>query len=138
MTRYVIDASAVLALVLGEELEEADRFWLSVSADDELIGAQMVMAECTSVIRRTVFRNLITESEGFDALEDALALRITVSTDERQFTRALELATIRGTPKAYDMQYLAVAELENLQLITADHGLWQAAITIKHPVRYLR
>ena len=39
--------------------------------------------------------------------------------------------------KAYDMQYLAVAELTQSTLVTRDRGLRHAAMQIGVPVRFL-
>lgn len=138
MARYVIDASAALAFVLREGNSEADMFWFGLNPDDELTGAQILVPECTSVIREHVYYSQITREEGEGALSDLLAFRIRVNLDERQFSRSLELAAQSRRVKAYDMQYLAVAELEGLELVTADNGLRQAATNIKHPVRFLR
>jgi hypothetical protein len=40
--------------------------------------------------------------------------------------------------KSYDMQYVAVAEIEGCTLVTLDGGPYQAAIEIGVPARLLR
>ena len=137
MARYVIDASALLAFVLSGENRQADEFWSGLNPDDQLIGAQILLPECASVIREQVFLTRTSSDSGQAALADALAFRIRVNTDRRQFTRAMELSALTGRRRAYDMQYLAVAETEGAELVTADRGLRQAAIEINHPVRFL-
>jgi len=138
VTRYVVDASAAIAFVLRERNRAADQFWRSLDPADELVGAQLFLPECTSVIRRQVFRANLTAAEGESALQDLLGFRVSLNLDERQFTRSLELAHRMQRARAYDMQYLAVAEMEDVELVTADGGLHEAALELGHPVRFLR
>ena len=53
-------------------------------------------------------------------LQLALQLPIQIIDDSTIYPRALNLANMYGQPRAYDTQYLAVAELVNGILWTAD------------------
>ncbi len=138
MARYVVDASVVISLVLEEGHQQVNEFFDSIGDDDELIGPQMLLPECTSVLRRYVFQSAITEEQGTRCLDRVLNLGIEVTTTESQFKNALNLAQILKNKKAYDLQYLAAAQAEEATLLTIDGGLRQAAINFKHPVRFLR
>jgi predicted nucleic acid-binding protein len=67
-----------------------------------------------------------------------LMLPVRISTRTDQHSRGLEIATHLGRLKAYDSQYLAVAELERGELITIDGGMAQAAREMSLPARLLR
>ena len=54
-----------------------------------------------------------------------------------QFQRAFELAERFHHRKSYDMQYFAVAELAQAEIVTLDRGLRHAAADIGVPVRFL-
>ena len=138
MARYAVDASVVLARLLYENYVLVNQFWSDIGPSDEIIGAQMLLPECTSVLRESTFASRITPDEAHEALRDLISLPIITSVKLEQFTRALELAERFGKAKAYDMQYLAIAELEAIPLVTIDGGLRQSAIELRHPVRFLR
>jgi len=140
VARYVLDANVVVAVVGLEQTrnELVDRFWREVTTVDLLIGPQLLIPECASAIRTKVFDKLISEDIAIRWMRLVLRLPITVNQDDRQFFRAIELAGGGQRRKAYDMQYLATAELTESTLVTLDAGLRQRALEIRHPVRFLR
>ena len=139
MARYVVDASVVLALVLREGYDQVDGFFRAAGLGrDVLFAPQLLFPECTSVIRRHIYRGSLSPSEGEGNLLLLLGLNIVTTNAPAQFTLALPLAERMKIRKAYDLQYLAAAQAEDATLVTIDGGLRQAAINIKHPVRFLR
>ena len=139
MARYVLDASVVLAWVLQENLERVDRFIDAlVEGEDVLVGPRLLIPECTSVIHELSFHGRIEVNDVPRYIEDLLAMRIQTTDNAQQFRHAVQLAQQFGHAKAYDMQYLAAALAEGVELVTVDNGMRQAAINIKHPVRFLR
>ena len=94
--------------------------------------------ECTSVIRKEVFQRRIRYERGEELVRHLTQLPIRIAGSTWQFTRAYELAARFQHKRAYDMQYLAVAELEGADLVTVDRGLRHAAREIGVPVTYLR
>jgi predicted nucleic acid-binding protein len=139
LARYVVDASVVLALVLQEGYDQVDTFFKVANLErDVLLAPQLLLPECTSVIRRYVFRGSLSPSDGEAHLREVLELNIRTTFHSGQFSRALPLAERTNVRKGYDLQYLACAQVEDATLITIDGGLRQAAINIKHPVRFLR
>jgi predicted nucleic acid-binding protein len=138
VARYVLDASAVLAYLLNEGLDAVDDFFNSSPVEDDWLAPLILLPECTGVIHEQVGKGKIGAGDAQDYLGDLLDLDIDLSDLPIQFERAIELAQQFGHAKAYDMQYLAAAIGENATLVTVDRGMRQAAINIKHPVRFLR
>ena len=138
MSRFVLDASAVLALVLREGLNQVDSFFATLDDNDELLGPLLLFPECTSVIHEQVGKGRLTAAEAPGYLEDILRLNIRVTDDPGQFRGAIEFAGRLGHAKAYDAQYISAAVNENAELVTVDSGMRQAAINVKHAVRFLR
>ncbi len=90
----------------------------------------LLYAETTAVLRRYVHLDRIEHQEAIAALRDLFALPLTVIHNPDLYLRALELARRLGQPKAYDVQYLAVAQLEDSTLVTLDRDLYRNALTL--------
>ena len=138
MALYCLDASVVLAWLLDEGLPLVDDFWESVTNDDEMICAELLRSECTSTIREAVYDGRIDLDRGTRLLQELAGMPIRVVTIAEQFPRAFELARRFQHRKAYDMHYLAVAEMEGAELLTVDRGLRHAANEVGVPARLLR
>jgi len=67
-----------------------------------------------------------------------LEMPIRISDVPHQFGRAMDLANKTHRLKTYDMQYVAVAEIEGCEMVTLDGGVYQAAIEIGLAARLLR
>ena len=137
MARYCVDANAVLHWLFHAGFPLVDQFWAERTLDDEFISAPPLMGECTSVIRENVFYRRIRPEHGRELVGQLIEMDIEVNLSLEQFPRALDLAERFQRLKAYDMQYLAVAEIEGGELVTADRGMRYAAEAIGVPVRFL-
>jgi predicted nucleic acid-binding protein len=123
----VIDAGIILALLLPLPFsDQAAAEVRSLSeARRELIAPALLEYEVCSAIRRAVDRKII---DGGQALDWIQALRIRPITPAWSLhTRALSWAARLGHTKAYDAQYLALAEEMKCPLLTADLRLVRAA-----------
>jgi predicted nucleic acid-binding protein len=138
VARYALDASVVLARLLHENYSLVNEFWASLTAADEVFGAQLLLPECTAVIRENVSTGRLTTQDADGAVADLVSLPIVTCTDLKQFPLAVGLAERFKKFKAYDMQYLATATVTQSELVTIDGGLRQTAIEFGHPVRFLR
>jgi predicted nucleic acid-binding protein len=137
--RICPDANVLVALLVTEvHSDTVTAFWESLSDADEIIGAQLLLPECTSTFREKVSRGELSQAEAIGLVERMSRLPIRISLEARQFTRALELAGRIRSVKAYDMQYVAAAEAEQCELVTLDGGPYQTAVEIGLPVRLLR
>jgi predicted nucleic acid-binding protein len=81
----------------------------------------------TSTIRERVFRGTTLPEDAGPLLSEAMDWHISIWDDVRSIQgSALEFATRFNRPKAYDAQYLALADLLGCELWTADRRLVNA------------
>jgi predicted nucleic acid-binding protein len=72
----------------------------------------------------------VLHEEAEAALGRFLRLPITVVHGPEVYLRALDLAYRLGHSKAYNVQYLAVAQIQDCAVVTADRGLHACARTL--------
>lgn len=120
-----VDASFALKLVLDEEYSElAEAMWNAwIEHDVEILAPAHLAFEATSVIRNHVYRGEITPETGRLAFDSLHAQPITLIEAAQLNRRAWELAERFRRPTAYDAYYLAVADLLDCELWTADRRL---------------
>ncbi len=139
MTRWCPDANVIIASVLAEEHSAmARQFWATLNDADEVIAPHILFPECTSVLRRRVFRGDLTEEEGYSAVEFMLGLPIRVEPWLDQFRLAFDWATRMRRAKTNDLQYVAAAQIMNATIVSLDGGMRHAAIEHQVPIRLLR
>src|SRR3990170_6587862 len=121
---FCVDASAVLAALLPLPSSAAARQFLrdNLERGDGLAAPPLLFAETTSVLRRYVHIGAIQHQEAVSALSDLFAIPISVIQSPALYLRALDLAHRLGHAKAYDVQYLAVAQMEDCPVVTLDRG----------------
>ena len=108
-------------LLYDEHREAADALFVAWAENDvEMIAPPMFRAEVISAIRKNVYfkRLLPVEGERLFSIYTELSVRI-VDTP-RMHRAAWDFAVQFNLPVCYDMQYLAVAELADCELWTAD------------------
>ncbi len=139
MARFCVDASAVVAwLIPGQRTPIIEETWTRLRrGEDFLTAPPLLYAECTSVLREQV-GEVLTHGDALAMVEDLFELPISALGELRLYLRALELAEGLQRKKAYDMQYLAAAELQRAELLTLDRGLFEAASQLGVPARLLR
>jgi len=120
VNKVCIDASLALKWVLPEiytdKAQELLRNWITKGY--ALIAPTLFIFEVTSALRNKVYRQIITQEEGFSALNQIRHGRI-------------ELITT-----AYDAFYLALAKEESCELWTADKNL--VKILKRHKIRWAK
>ncbi|MBM3142512.1 MAG: type II toxin-antitoxin system VapC family toxin [Chloroflexi bacterium] len=123
--RVCIDASLALSWLLPRERNEAtDTLILQWHAQGiKLITAPLFHAEVTSVLREQVYHKKLLPQEGEQAFVTFLQLAVETINEQAVYTLAWELAKKFNLPRAYDMQYLAVAELKDCEFWTNDRRL---------------
>ena len=131
MPRVVcVDASVALLWLLPDSLTAAARLLRRncVEQGVPMIAPPLFRPEITSSIRRWLFTSEVSEAYAREALHRSLRFPVLVSDggDALQI-RALALATALNRPRAYDSQYLALAEFNRCELWTADERLVNAA-----------
>jgi predicted nucleic acid-binding protein len=120
-----VDASlAILWLMPIQKTLQADKLlesWIQAGAD--LIGPPLFDAEVTSTIRRHVYLNNVLPEEGEEMFLRYLDLAVKIVNPCGLYRKAWDLAKKYNVPRTYDMQYLAIAELEDCELWTGDRRL---------------
>ena len=123
-----VDASFVLKLVLDEEdSAKARALWASwIAQGIDAVAPCHLMFECISVIRNHVYRKDISVEAGQKAYEALLAQDIQLVHSKALSEKAWTLAQRFSRPTAYDTLYLAIGDMMNCDVWTADNRLYGA------------
>jgi len=124
--RIVIDTSVALKSLLPFQQSSltAQHFWLWMEEGYRMVVPDLWLPEVTSGIRRYVFTGELTVDEGQAIIEDVLILGVEViHTDAKMCRSAFQWAGRLGQARVYDGFYLALAELFELPLWSADRRL---------------
>lgn len=117
----VVDAS-VLAVALGDDGTDGRRARDRL-ANDTLVGPELIDLEVVSVWRRQVAARLMTARRAAAAVSDLQDLPLRRSPHRPLLKRVWEL---RHAVTPYDAAYIALAEVLNAVLVTADLRLSRA------------
>ena len=126
----VVDASIAIKWVLEES--DSDRAEaLLIEWNDKgisIYAPNLLVYEITNALYRKVRKGEITLDRAKEALADISLAEIDFdfSIDFALSTRAMELANHFSLPATYDSHYLALAELKDCPLWTADTRMWRA------------
>ncbi len=117
-----VDASLAVAWLFDEEYSEnADalrRQWRDQGI--QMLGPALFHPEVASAIRRRVYFKQIQPEEGEEVFSIYLDIPIRIIEGQEIYRLAWQLAREFELPVCYDMQYLAVAEIEDCELWTLD------------------
>ena len=125
MSRYVVDASVAIKWFLPETHSEAA---LRLQHSDHRLHAPaFVMLELGNVLAKKIRRNELTREEGKAILKDLKHIPLQQHSDMRLFRPAYALAldTLRSL---YDCLYLALAEVVDGQMVTADGKFYDSLV----------
>ncbi|HET7676522.1 MAG TPA: type II toxin-antitoxin system VapC family toxin, partial [Candidatus Limnocylindrales bacterium] len=114
MTRFVVDASAVLHLA-GEGME--------VAPAHELLAPTLLRSQTLSALHEAVHRGQIPADVARDRLARIGRLPIRLLGDAVLRRRAWELADRLGWASTYDAEYLALTQLQADAFVTMDEAL---------------
>jgi predicted nucleic acid-binding protein len=92
----------------------------------KLIAPTLLPFEVTSVLRRLVFLKELRAEDGEAAFDAFRKIKIRFSARAALFPLAWKLVKEFNRPRAYDVTYLALAQLEGVELWTADERLYNA------------
>lgn len=129
MKRICVDASFVLKLLLGEpDSPRAVAHWSEwIATDCDIVAPFHLVFEVVSVLRNNVYRQIITPEAGDKALAAFLAQDIALMHPDSLVERGWQLAARFNRPTVYDAIYLALGELLDCEVWTADRRLYNAA-----------
>lgn len=126
-----IDASIIIAAVIPSEVShhvanQALTVWSSTGTT--LIAPPLLYAEVTAVLRKLSSTGRLTQMQAEQLLETICALPIEIIHDIAVYETALKLAHRHDLVRAYDTQYLAVAERLETIFWTADRKFAHAVL----------
>jgi predicted nucleic acid-binding protein len=130
----VIDASVAAKWVLPEP-DSAAAVAIRTT-DDELVAPSIAWAELGNAIWKAVRRRDLAAGDAAETLRVAMAHYARLVPLDQGAERAIQLATSLRHP-IYDCFYLALAERDNVPLVTADETMFAAARKAKIKVRRL-
>lgn len=114
MTRFVVDASAVLQLA-GAGIE--------VSADNELLAPTLLRSQTLSALHEAVQRGELPADVARDRLARVGRMPIRLLGDAVLRRRAWEVADRLGWASTYDAEYVALTQLQADAFVTLDADL---------------
>jgi predicted nucleic acid-binding protein len=126
MMSIVVDSNLVAAIVLPLPYSDAARGAIAgwKQSGDEVMGPVLLEYEFTTILRRAQFHGLMDSDQATFALQRMKDLHIqSMAPSEILHRRALEWAERLGQSRAYDAQYLALAEQVSAELWTGDKRL---------------
>ncbi|MCW5788071.1 MAG: type II toxin-antitoxin system VapC family toxin [Nitrospira sp.] len=123
MSGYVVDASVATNWFISEI--HSDAALLATRLHEYLHVPAFMVMELGSVIAKKISRKELTRAEGSTILKELRYLPLQRHADERLFPAAYELA-LDTQRSVYDCLYLALAEVVEGRLITADRKFYRA------------
>src|SRR4051794_1390813 len=114
MTRFVVDASAVLQLA-SEETE--------VSTEHELLAPTLLRSQTLSLLHEAVQRGELPADVAREHLRRVGQIKIRLLGDAVLRRRAWEIADQLGWASTYDAEYIALTQLQADAFITLDTKL---------------
>ena len=114
MTRFVVDAGAVLHLVSEE---------VRVSGAHELLAPTLLRSQTLSALHEAVQRGQLPAEVGRDRLDRVGRLPIRLLGDAVLRRQAWKVADQLGWASTYDAEYIALTQLQADALVTLDAEL---------------
>lgn len=117
--RVVIDANIAVQIALAGDLGPL--------GGHGLVAPPLLRAEALSSISEMTFRGEIPPDAGRAAIRRVGAIEMDVDRPDSLDTRAWDIAKSLGWAKTYDAEYVALALIHNIPLITLDARLRRGA-----------
>ncbi len=129
MTRTVIDASIVVRWYIADDPLHADAMGVRRSVD--AIAPTLIQAETANALWRYVRQGLLRIEDACESV--AVLPDILTLTEDRHLIGAAQRASALKDHPIYDCLYLALAQREAAELVTADRRLAHLAQEIGVP-----
>lgn len=128
MDKVVVDASLALRWVLRDEKEARvdDLLYQWATSLTQMLVPPLFLSEVTNALYLSVRRHRLTREEARLVLETILQVGLEMIEPAGLYPRSLDLAAEYNLTNAYDAQYIALAQIENCELWTADERLVRA------------
>ncbi len=122
----VVDSNILIAFALADEPlhTQANQILTAWYTKREQLNApRLFRSEITAVVRKVVYQQRMTAEQGRVMLAQLLMYPVEFHEDDVLLKEAYELAVRFNRPRAYDSQYMALAERFNCEFWTADERL---------------
>lgn len=122
----VVDANILIAYALADESMHTQANQILTawhSTQEQLIAPRLFRSELTAVIRKVVYQQRLTAEQGRALLSQLLRYPLEFHEDDGLLKEAYELAVRFNRPRAYDAQYMALAQRFDCLFWTADERL---------------
>lgn len=137
--QVVVDASLTLKWVVHENLSDAAHALAQTWTDLQIqpVAPFLWTAETSNGLFRMVTQGRITREPALALLAQLLDARVQLLQPPDLQARAIAIALELRQPAAYDAHYLALAEIVDCELWTADDRFYRAASSTFSRVRRL-
>jgi predicted nucleic acid-binding protein len=136
----VLDANTLIAFGMADEpLHTQANQILSAwqTAKEHLTAPRLFRSEITAVVRKAVYQQRMTPDQGRALLSQLLNYPVDFHEDTALFEEAYDLAVRFNRPRAYDTQYMALAERLQCEFWTADERLVNSIQAQFNRIRWL-
>ena len=135
----VVDASVAVKWLLEEEnSDRAVRLAHGWSREGTTaVAPYLLSAEVCNALHRRVTEGSLSGQQAITLFETLTLARISLVEPPRLHTRAMELADNLRQRAVYDSHYLALAELLDCEMWTADERFYRAAVARFPRVRWI-
>lgn len=132
-SQTAIDASFLLKLFLPEERsDKVHALWSSwIEGSVEVVAPTLIMFESASVIRNKLHRKLLNKTDAAEIIKCMKRMDMTLVYTDELLEGAWEIGQHLELPALYDCFYLALAQLLNVPLWTADEKMYHRARHLK-------
>jgi predicted nucleic acid-binding protein len=117
MTKFVVDASAVLHVVTEG---------IQIGTQHELLAPTLLRSQVLSTLHEAVLRGELADDVARDRLAKVNKIKIRLLGDAVMRRRAWELADRLGWWETYGAEYVALTQLQADALITLNHDFARA------------
>ncbi|GAC1616126.1 MAG: type II toxin-antitoxin system VapC family toxin [Ktedonobacteraceae bacterium] len=126
----VVDASIAVKWVVNEEDSDVAKTLLTKWGNTKMVvtAPSLLIYEITNIFYRHVQSGKLQSEDAKKGLDEIINKTLTFrfSPNTTLSLRAMELAHQFGLSATYDAHYLALAELQECELWTADTRMWRA------------
>lgn len=122
----VLDASIIIAAVVADEplhRQVQSQLIQWQTRGEQFIAPPLYRAEVTAVCRKLVIQQRYSPIDAREILMQMLAFPVEILSYQAMYVRAYELANAYALSRAYDTQYIALAEQCACECWTADQRL---------------
>jgi predicted nucleic acid-binding protein len=122
------DANIVVRFITEPHATAVQELWSEWHRIQASVVAPLLLRfEVTNAVHRIAKRDKLSLNQASAILDSALNIPIRFIDRVDIHVRALALSRELNLPAAYDAHYLALAELEGIELFTSDHRLYNNA-----------